>query len=1112
MGTTEIVGEVDRLLQEFDRALTREDRVRIRKRLREIKDMFPVHAPLKHEVWTRGEYLISQYPALLQLPTDKYYQLHPHQTFLKKWVSPDTRNRSILLFHSVGVGKTCTAIQIAENFKGLRAGKSELLKLPMIVVIRPKTLEGNFKTQLYDPATRDADGEHLLQCTGDTYDPADHRLLSNEECERRAMRLIGKVYDEYAPGKFANDVEKIAGDRHAIAKEFSDRVIIVDEVHKLRLSSDTQEKKVVDMLTLIATHAKGVKLILLSATPMFNRADEIWDLMHLLYLNDGVPFEKTGELFDEQGVITPAASAQIGDFASRYVSFMRGDNPATFPARLYPSATGVAHRLKPEQYPLLTPSGKPIPEHEQIRYTELIKCNMSAWQMHVYRQTMASADEDTDTDPDAMGEGDDEGGDGGRSASGFGQQLEISNIVFPGARTDVVSSLYGNGGFNRCFDKRDKSAGNRHSSVRYQPDVLAEFGPFLEFDRVAEYSPKIKRLLENVRKSEGVVLIYTRYLASGVIPIALALEHEGYVRYGGTRMLDAPDLPARAAGFYSIITGNASLTSDAQRKLEIAVAKSKDNAEGDKIKIILVNEAAAEGLDFKAVREIHIMTPWANMNLLEQIIGRGVRNGSHMMLPPEKRNTSIFQYCNMIPGERIESIDFRLYRTSEVKQLRISAVERVMKQHAVDCVLNRSVVMPEPEPPRKMTTSQGKAISFQTGDLPFTRACDYQECDRTCIPDTDIKGAPIVLTKESMLSYEKSIYIRLIGDVFESRSGLSYKQVARELSKFGEIHPTLLKFALRTMVSERTPFSNASGRQGYLLFRSDLYWFQPHDIADRKLLNRERVVPKVKMTDGVPITKIPPPEPAVGQAVAAKDRPAGVEELAAMYDDMIAAIGVDTKKRGDTVVWDMLADRMPLDMIKAIAAQEAPFSPEVTKAIQSLQRGFRLWQAPKFVYQYETGKFLVPLAGNAGGWAECSPAEKRRFQDTLIADLENQLRGASGVQLRGLMDINKGEPKFKIVDQNKQSSPIKNGRVGSVCVQTSGFSIDDTKAMIMAEVHRQLGPSQAYPWLEEGKRSKSQLCDIYEYWLRRSKVVAAADAPVTFMRPAVFALYKEHVA
>ena len=48
-------------------------------------------------------------------PSD--FKLFPQQKFLKNFISIDTPYNGILIFHGVGVGKTCAAISIAENFK-----------------------------------------------------------------------------------------------------------------------------------------------------------------------------------------------------------------------------------------------------------------------------------------------------------------------------------------------------------------------------------------------------------------------------------------------------------------------------------------------------------------------------------------------------------------------------------------------------------------------------------------------------------------------------------------------------------------------------------------------------------------------------------------------------------------------------------------------------------------------------------------------------------------------------------------------------------------------------------------------------------------------------------
>ena len=49
--------------------------------------------------------------------TTKFGYREPHQEFLKNYISTATPYDSILLYHNLGSGKTCTAISIAEGLK-----------------------------------------------------------------------------------------------------------------------------------------------------------------------------------------------------------------------------------------------------------------------------------------------------------------------------------------------------------------------------------------------------------------------------------------------------------------------------------------------------------------------------------------------------------------------------------------------------------------------------------------------------------------------------------------------------------------------------------------------------------------------------------------------------------------------------------------------------------------------------------------------------------------------------------------------------------------------------------------------------------------------------------
>ena len=60
------------------------------------------------------------------------------------------------------------------------------------------------------------------------------------------------------------------------------------------------------------------------------------------------------------------------------------------------------------------------------------------------------------------------------------------------------------------------------------------------------------------------------------------------------------------------------------------------------------------------------MEPWYNMNRIEQIIGRAVRNCSHSDLPFVERNVQLFLYGTLLPASPdMEAADLYVYRLAE---------------------------------------------------------------------------------------------------------------------------------------------------------------------------------------------------------------------------------------------------------------------------------------------------------------------------------------------------------------------------------------------------------------------------------------------------------------
>ena len=277
-----------------------------------------------------------------------------------------------------------------------------------------------------------------------------------------------------------------------------------------------------------------------------------------------------------------------------------------------------------------------------------------------------------------------------------------------------------------------------------------------------------------VENSEGIVYIYTRYLSDGAYPVAIALEHLGYKRYikGNTSssFLKNGKKNKTKTASYILLTGN-SPNNEAIKK-----CISSDNKNGEQIKIIIGTSASSEGIDFKNIREVHILDPWHNNNRLEQASGRAIRFCSHMELEREKRNATVYYHVSTLPGENrdVETADIYRYRESEKKAIEIGKIERILKQISIDCHLNKSgnVYLKSylnTEVP--IITSQKVSTTIQLGDTEYSRICDFQkDCQYDCLPDTDTNSLSKHITIPSIEIHHSNLIniVLLLTELYET--------------------------------------------------------------------------------------------------------------------------------------------------------------------------------------------------------------------------------------------------------------------------------------------------------------------------------------------------------
>lgn len=778
------------------------------------------------------------------------FELTSTQKFLKRFLHPRNPYRSMLLFHGTGVGKSCSAVSIAEGFL------PELKKISkkVYVLLNPSVKE-SFRKNIFLKLKLDGEEEDVYeQCTRDTY--LKNVKLSNTKKNRpRIKKLIDQQinnsYEFMGYLQFANMVDKkiinkinIRNDLSTNEKKerimagirqlFSDSVIIIDEVHNIKQQSNSNkdDKKITKILEEVIRYAENLKLILLTATPMFDVPEEIIYILNLLLLN-----ERRGRM-DERIFFYKNKLVDDKIDLFRYktqglVSYVRGENPIFFPSKLYPKNV-----IKISAMPIETLKNNQlvqIPESNRITNLQIVPAVMGKFQQSIYDKVKLE-------DKDSF-----------RLAT-----LSCSNVVFPSLDEEIITK-YGNTGFNTCFKKVGEGGGNR--SLKYKPADGFNFDNFV--DSIQEYSGKINAIINNIKQSTGVVFIYSKFLWSGIIPIAFCLEKMGFNRYGtgGNLLVDIePNNKLKTkegtSPRYIIITGETAFDSETIYKQYLEI--EKDNQTGSQVKVIFGTESAAEGLDFKMIREVHILEPFFHLSRNDQVIGRGIRRCSHKALDFKDRNVTVYQYSGVTHGEKgdspyTETVDLQLYRNAELKDKNVAKVTYELKKNSVDCEINypiNSFLDKRWSEGIKIRDSKGQIREITLGNYnkDYERQCNYEKCEYKC------NGKSSDIFDESTFQYPEDI----IDLIFELQTNvihiLKKNNVINldDLLKHNQImklnikeDKELLYYALDDLITSKREIKNTFNIKCMMKRFENLYVLLPISMKDMTPTLLEMITDKV---------------------------------------------------------------------------------------------------------------------------------------------------------------------------------------------------------------------------------------------------------------------------
>lgn len=830
----------------------------------------------------------------------KDFELDPHQIFLKNYISPDTPYNGILIFHGTGVGKTCSAISIAEGFK-------KTLKNINKKVLILSNLRDNFKKEIYDFSKDNLSKQFQninFQCTGKSYDLGkDSIYLTKNQKIKEVAKMIKSYYEFIGYIKFANDIKKKTNDwdgsednitdeiKDFISREFDDRVIIIDEIQNIKTAKKLKlEKTIQSILQSIIKYGKNIKLILMSATPMFDRADEIIFYLNLLLENDNRKKINKNDIFNvKEDSLKTGAEELLRKYLNGYVSYIRAEKPFIFPFKIDSDDATVPNIKYNFNGDLI---GK-----KKIKYTKIIGLKMNKIQNNTYIYYYNNKIKNNEINKKENNEDFNEenyehylNNNNDKKKVYHFDLSQISNIVYPVLEKKKISNIGNFGSQSINFTKDNGKAGfyknikyiGQKKKIKFMIQNHAIFdkntvneAPFCDEKYIKDYSVKYDYILKKIKESKGLIFIYANYIEQGVLPLALVLEQNGFTRdriEGEENLLEYSPNKKKGGGKrepicylcgknikhechnndkvkdYHIFKRAKYLLYYPDSKDIIKITKdealnkfsSNNNKYGEEVKIFIGTKAVSEGLDFKRIRQVHIIDPWYNLSKHSQIIGRAIRKQSHDDLLPEERNVEIYQYASMINSKdkigNYESIDLRNYRIAENKDILIKKINRIMKESSVDCNLFKKNNVFLNKKTVKQITSSGKVLNINIGDKPGSSICDYyDDCDFKCnwVPNPKIKY-PINNDTYNISFGETDIQKcrKVIINLFKLNYAYHLDNIEEEILKvYPDMNELFIYTALERLVDNKDEvILDKFNIKGYVLYQGDYYIFQPLDL------------------------------------------------------------------------------------------------------------------------------------------------------------------------------------------------------------------------------------------------------------------------------------------
>ena len=252
----------------------------------------------------------------------------PTQDFIRHYFSPTAPVKGMLLMHSVGTGKTCSAIAAATtNFEPLGY---------TILWITRTTLKNDIWKNMFDQV-----------CHAEIRE----RIASGEsipDVQKERMKLLSKAWRirPMSYKQFSNLVSKKNAFYQQLVKENGEAdplqktLLIIDEAHKLYGGGDLSSLERPDMVAfhqaLMNSYAvsgmNSARVLLMTATPITENAMELIQLINLCKpIESQMPstfIQFAAENLSEDGTFTAEGKARFLDDIAGHISYLNREKDA----------------------------------------------------------------------------------------------------------------------------------------------------------------------------------------------------------------------------------------------------------------------------------------------------------------------------------------------------------------------------------------------------------------------------------------------------------------------------------------------------------------------------------------------------------------------------------------------------------------------------------------------------------------------------------------------------------------------------------------------------------------------------------------------------------------